>query len=104
MKKKIKKQDQICPFALHAFFPYWLTYIQDGWFDWVKSGDGVIVQCANPKGIVAKIYKRKIRGKIKVEVEIINNKGDCSWNWKVGDRFFLPDKPNKCSILTTKKS
>jgi len=104
MKHKNKLKNSICPFAWHAFFPYWLTYIQDGWFDWVKKGDGVIVQCPNSKGIVAKIFKRKKRGTITVEVEIIDNKGDCSWEWEIGDRFFLPEKPDKCSILTTKKS
>lgn len=95
---------KICPFAWHSFFPYWLTFIKDGWFDWVKKGGGVIVQCPNPKGIVAKLYKRKRGREILVEVEIIDNKGDCFWEWQVGDKFFLPPKPEKCSILKEKKS
>lgn len=93
---------KICPLAFQAFFPYWLTFVQDGWFDWVKKGDGVIVQCPNPKGIVAKIYKKKIKKEIIVEVEIINNKGDCFWGWKINDKFLLPPKPEKCSFLKTK--
>jgi len=102
MKSDIKAVFTICPFAEHAFFPYWLTLVEDGWFDWVEKGDGVIVQCPNPKGIVAKLYKRKIKNKILVEVEIIDNKGNCNWGWKINDRFFLPPKPNKCSILKTR--
>lgn len=95
---------KICPLARHAFFPYWLTFSTDGWFDWVAPGDGVVVQCPNPKGIVAKIYKAKTAKKIKVKVVIIDNKGDCHWNWKKGDSFLLSGFEEKCSILKEKKS
>lgn len=104
MKNKKLNFIDICPLAFQTILPYWLTFVKDGWFDWVKKGDGVIVQCANPKGIVAKIYKRKIKNNIKVEVEIISNKGDCQWGWQTGDKFALPQNLEKCSILETKKS
>lgn len=83
-----------CIMAFHSVYPYYLTLTKGGWFKWVKHGDGVVVQCPNPKDAVEmKVFKDDSSDGICVEV--IRSRGECPKEYKKGDVFLLNDKTFK---------
>lgn len=86
----------MCAYAFHAAYPYYLTLTNGGWFSWVRPKDGVIVQCPNPEGALEmKIFL--CDSKKAVRVEVIRARGNCPRGHKKGDTFLLgPDTFKFC--------
>jgi len=110
-----------CPELLHAVIPYCVTLSNNGWMRWVKRlknpdwrkdipehasniknmnrlfYNEVIVQCPNPKGVVAGIGPIATE-QDRIRVRIIDVKGDCQYNMKVSDTFVIPVRKEVFSL------
>ena len=86
----------VCLHAFHTFYPYYLTLSNKGWFEWVKPGGGVFVNCPNPDGIIVKIT---LQGKV-VDIRVVKSVSDCPFGYSGNDRLvisslnFCPDALN----------
>lgn len=80
-----------CPLAFYAIFPYYLTLIHSGSFEWVRKGEHVRVQCPKVNGVVMEVelVDQDTLGKGTVRVKVIEVKGLCPRGHKKGDRFDL---------------
>ncbi len=77
----------MCLFAFHAAYAYALTHANDGWFNWVRNGDGVIVHCPCEEGIVMKIAAPAPDGT--VAAEVVDPGPDCPMRYASGRMFAL---------------
>ncbi|GAB4353641.1 MAG: hypothetical protein Kow0099_37890 [Candidatus Abyssubacteria bacterium] len=81
--------EKCCPLAFHAIYPYYLTLVHAGRFEWVRKGDCVKVQCPKADGVVMGV--RPVRqaglGESAVKVEVLEVKGSCPKNCEPGDTF-----------------
>lgn len=76
--------NRICVHAFNIAYPYCLTLANSGRFKWVRKREGVIAQCPGTKNsIVMKIEKEGDR----IAVSIIDVRGKCPNNHRVGDAF-----------------
>lgn len=78
----------LCPLLFYSLYPYYFTFSRGGKFKWVKKGEGVIVRCPQPKGIVVEV-KKKNKG---IVTKVIKNKGQCPLKYKMGQRFDINEK------------
>ncbi len=86
-----KLPHKFCPLAFYSVFPYYLTLIHGGRFEWVKKGNRVRVQCPRVDGVVMDVElskKRSSRDGI-VRVGIAGVKGRCPRGHAPGDTFDL---------------
>lgn len=79
--------ENFCPFAAHAIFPYIFSFAKGSWFRWEKSKNSVVVQCPNPISCVAFRVTKETSGAFSAEV--ISIKNECRTGYKVGDVFKL---------------
>ena len=79
----------LCPLAFYTAFPYYLTLLHGGQFEWVRKGDCVKVQCPKADGVVmgVTLLRQKGLGEGAVRVSIIENKGICPKGHRPGDTF-----------------
>ena len=80
-----------CPLAFYSIFPYYLTLLHEGRFEWVRKGQFVKVQCPKANGVVMEIelMRQKSLGEGAVRVTVIENKGVCPKGHSRGDTFEL---------------
>lgn len=80
-----------CPLAFYNIFPYYLTLIHSGRFEWVKRGQCVKVQCPKADGVVMEIelMRQESLGEGAVHVRVIENRGPCPKGHTRGDTFEL---------------
>lgn len=78
-----------CLLAFYSIFPYYLTLIHSGRFEWVRRGEHVKVQCPKTDGVVMEIelVRQDALGQGTVRVTVINNKGSCPKGHNRGDSF-----------------
>jgi len=91
--------DGLCPLAFYSAYPYYLTLIHEGIFEWVRKGDNVKVECPRADGIMMeiKLVKKRRLGNGEVHVSIIKNKGSCPKRYHEGDTFvFDTDRQTFC--------
>lgn len=90
-EKKYRYDEQICPLAFYAAFPYYWTYVHAGKFDWVKKNERVSVQCVHPGGIIMEIELIRFDGlgDGAIKAEIIKTGNDCAYGYRKGDSFVL---------------
>lgn len=80
-----------CPLAFYSVFPYYLTLIHSGKFEWLLEGENVKVQCPKVDGVIMEVGLASWRslGSGAVEVKIIGTKGICQKGYKKGDVFIF---------------
>jgi len=89
----------MCPWLYHTLYPYYLTLLHGGKFDWNERGD-VQVGCPAAEGIDLVVKKRDNDGTIHPDItkdmkyavyaDVVKVNGECPSNHKVGDRFVFP--------------
>jgi uncharacterized repeat protein (TIGR04076 family) len=80
---------EFCPLAFYSIFPYYLTLIHSGRFEWVRIGEHVKVQCPKADGVEMEIalVRQMGLGQGVVHVRVINNLGACPKGYTHGDMF-----------------
>lgn len=69
--------DNFCPLAFHAIYPYMLTLVKKGWFNWVDYDEHVIVNCPSPCGIAMHVKSPSINSPNQIEAEVIKKNKNC---------------------------
>jgi uncharacterized repeat protein (TIGR04076 family) len=84
----------MCPLAFYAVFPYYLTLIHNGNFEWVRKGDSVKVQCPKPGGVAMAVEPVEIDslGIGVVRARIIKLERSCPAGHALGDSFLLDSR------------
>lgn len=96
--------DGFCPLAFYSIYPYFLTLINGGAFEWVKKGEYVRVQCPKVDGVIMEA-ELKVNPRLAdstVEVRILNVPGACPNGLKEGDKFLLSSKNKSCFSLVAR--
>jgi uncharacterized repeat protein (TIGR04076 family) len=86
--------DGFCPLAFYSIYPYFLTLINGGAFEWVQKGEYVRVQCPKTDGVMmeAELKGNPRQADSTVEVRILNVLGTCPKGLKEGDKFLFSAK------------
>lgn len=78
-----------CPLAFYSIFPYYLTLIHSGRFEWLLDRENVKVQCPKVGGVIMEVsyISHGSLGSGIISVNIIGTKGICPKGYKEGDMF-----------------
>jgi len=81
----------LCVLAFHSVYPYYVTLIHGGVFEWVRHHEFVKVQCPQVKGIIMEVesVRRGASGDGAVKVRVIKTLGGCPKGHKCGDEFVI---------------
>jgi uncharacterized repeat protein (TIGR04076 family) len=80
---------EFCPLAFYSIFPYYLTLIHSGRFEWVRRGEHVKVQCPKVAGVemeIELVRRVGLEGGV-VRVRVINSNEACPKGYTRGDTF-----------------
>jgi uncharacterized repeat protein (TIGR04076 family) len=91
---ELKGPQGMCPLAFYAVFPYYLTLIHNGNFEWVRKGDSVKVQCPKPGGVAMEVEPVEIdsHGIGIVRARIFKLERSCPLGHALGDSFLLDSR------------
>lgn len=91
---KLMGPEGMCPLAFYAVFPYYLTLIHHGNFEWVRKGDFVKVQCPKPGGVAMEVEPVELDspGTGIVRARIIKRERSCPAEHTPGDSFLLDSR------------
>ncbi|MDO8602378.1 MAG: hypothetical protein Q7O04_00820 [Candidatus Omnitrophota bacterium] len=81
--------EKFCILAFHAVYPYMLTLSCEGWFNWVNYGEGVIVNCPSPEGVVMSVKPLENSHPAGMEVKITRNNRNCCMGYADSDSFIF---------------
>jgi uncharacterized repeat protein (TIGR04076 family) len=83
-----------CPLAFYSVFPYYLTLVHGGRFEWVRSGENVKVQCPKVNGVIMEVELTRFHspGDGAIKVKIDDTLGHCPKQHKKGDMFVFDSR------------
>jgi len=94
----------MCPLAFYTVYPYILTLVGGGSFEWVRKGEFVRVQCPKNDGIIMEV-ELKEKGDVsegRVEVRVHDILENCPKGHSRGDKFIFEmdsEKSGMCMAL-----
>lgn len=96
--------DAFCPLAFHSVYPYMVTLLKGGWFNWVGYKEHLVVNCPSSEGI-AMYVKASTKGLPNIlEVEIKKKNSICYKKYDYKEIFsfnFNHENAIKFKLLAT---
>lgn len=89
--------NNFCPLAFYSIYPYYLTLIHSGMFEWIKKGENVKVQCPKADGIIMEVKKKRMDnpGDSAVKVKVVEVIRDCPRGHEAGSTFDFDSRQQK---------
>lgn len=81
--------ENVCPLAFHSVYPYLVTLLNGGWFDWVGHDEDVIVNCPSPEGVAMYVKTPSGDSPIRIKVEVMKKNDNCYKGYALKDTFIF---------------